>query len=132
LGRHVIGGSEGESGAGERDAFAFGNAEIHQRDLSIAIDVDVFGFDIAMNDFAGVDVIKRAGDLQGGAEAARSVAEVILFNSVANAFAFEKLHHDDGQAVVFPEIVNANDVLVVDVGGHAGFHQETGLGFGIG
>ena len=45
----------------------------------------------------------------------------------------QKLHHHEGPLpVVLPEVVNADDVVVLDIARQTGFLQETRLGVRIG
>ena len=60
------------------------------------------------------------------------IAGVAVLDGVAQILAAQKLHHHEGaMLVVFAEIVNAEDVVVGDVAGHARFGQKARLGFGI-
>ena len=112
-------------------SLGLGDAEIHQLDLARTVDVHVVGLDIPVDDLPGVNVFERAGDIERDAQPVGHIAGMVVADGVAEVLAHQEFHHDERAALLFAVIVNADDVLVLDVAGHARFLKETRLGFGV-
>ncbi len=92
----------------------------------------VFGLDVAMDDLLRVDVFRGARHLQRRLELALQIASVAVLDGVAQILAAQEFHHHErAMLFVFAEIVNAEDVVVGDVAGHARLGQKASLGFGV-
>src|SRR5579862_7204661 len=72
-------------------------------------------------------IIQRPGHLDRDFQALLQIPQMSLFDGFPKAFALQKLHHDERTALFLAEIVDADDVLVIDAGGGAGFQQKSRL-----
>jgi hypothetical protein len=70
--------------------------------------------------------------LQGDAELVREFAGLSRFDGVAEVLPYEELHHHEGPAFFFAEVEDLDDVLVLDVAGHASFLEKARFGFRVG
>lgn len=82
-----------------------GEAEVGEADVSLAVQQDVLGLEVAVDDFFGVEVLDGADDL-GGVEEARAVAEASPAAQVAEELATRHVVHqhvEEALVVVRPE-----------------------------
>ena len=127
LGRHVERRSEQQAGVGQTIAgVPFVAARLDRlRDAEVddldevgvaALDqVDVLGFDVAVEDPLGVRGAERAGDLAGDPQAALDRQRRLAHRQLGQRLAVEELHHDERAAVVGgAEVRHVDDVLVAD------------------
>ena len=141
LGRHVGGGADRGARTGEvrfdglgscglvltgatrgRD---LGQAEIENLGVAALGYEDVGGFDVAVHDAFGVRGIECVGDLDG--EGKQSVQlERSCADQVFERLAVEKLHGDEGLAVLFADVVNGANVGVVQCGCGLGLALKAG------
>ena len=78
--------------------------------------------------FCVCDVLQRPRHLQRDLELVCRSPVLPVPDGVAQILAAQKLHHHErAMLFVFAEIVNAEDVVVREVAGHARFGQETRL-----
>ena len=133
FGRHVIRRAHHVAGTRHGETLRFGDPEIHELDGAAGGQVNVLWFDIAVHDVERVDISKGSRDLERDAQLGWQVAQVTIPDGMAEIFSPQKLHDHEGVLpFILPEIVDADDVVVLDIAGQAGFLQEPRLGVGIG
>lgn len=82
-----------------------GKAEVSEADVSLAVQQNVLGLEVAVDDFFGVQVLDGADDL-GGVEEARAVAEAPPAAQVAEELAARHVVHqhvEEALVMVRPE-----------------------------
>ena len=105
LGAHIGGGAEDHSGLRRAHADGggivglhggsaadFGKAEIQNFDGTVGLDLDVAGFEIAMNDVLGVGGFEGVGDLAGDGERFFERDRAAVY-AVGEGGSFDQLHH---------------------------------------
>jgi len=101
-------------------------AEVQDLGLPAFGDEDVGGLDVAVNDPLGVRRIQSIGKLDA------KLLNLLRFNglrgdAVFERLSFEKLHRDEGLALVLVDVVDGADVGVVEGGGGASLALEAFL-----
>ena len=96
-----------------------GQAEVGDMGLAVAIDQDVVGLQVAMQDAALMGMVHGAGDRRHqpgrGAEVLPEAGQLIL-----EAAAVDQLHAEEVLALVLADLVDRHDVRVVEVGRRLG------------
>ena len=93
----------------------FGQAEVQNLGVSALGDEDVRGLDVAMHDAFGVRGVQRVGDLDGE-RADCSISIGLAADAMLQRQAFQKLHGDEGLAVLFADVVDRADVGMIQRG----------------
>ena len=143
FGRHVGDGAESGAGAGEvlvartlrcggvGDGFTAGGdgvghfceAEVENFCGATFGDEDIGGLDVAVNDAGAVSGVERVGDFDADFEKAIEF-ERAAGDDVLESRTVEKLHGDEGAAVVFADVVDGADVGMIQRGSGASFALE--------
>ncbi len=98
---------------------------------AVLVDEDIGGLEITVQDAALVGVVNGVGHVGQHADAfTRIQDEAADFG--AEVAAFDELHREVGQTVVFAKIVDGDDVGVFECGGAFSFGAEPLDDFGIG
>jgi hypothetical protein len=126
LGRHVENSAHLRAGASEvvGGRGYFGDTEIHDLDDARAIEHEIAGLDIAMDDahaVGGADAEERLPEERDGFLRRDGAAAI---DELLKRVAFDVLHDHDGIALVDEKGVERGDVGVVQVGLGAGFGAE--------
>ena len=93
-------------------------------------DEDVGRLDVAVHDFFGVRGIERIGDFDGQREQGLGV-HGLARDAMLQRHAVQKLHGDEGLAVLLADVVNGADVGMIQGGCGLGFALETGEGLRV-
>ncbi len=92
---------------------------------------NVCGFDVAVNDSLRMSRIQCVSDLDGQAE-----QDIVVDRSTGNAVlqrhAVQKLHDDEGLAVLLANLINSADIGMVQGGGSLRFPLKPGEGLCVG
>ena len=118
LGGHVLRGAEHDARAGH--AFGFeetGKAEIHDPGASVAVDHDVLGFQIAVDDAHAVGFGQPFGDLAGDGDGPAGPDRARPADELLEVFALDVLHADELDQAGLAQVVEAADVAVGDLAG---------------
>jgi hypothetical protein len=104
-------------------AHEFGDAEVGDFDASLAIEQDVFRFDVAVNDALLV------GELEGFADAGDDRQcflglETAFAEELAEAGAIDVFHHQVEEAAGFAGVMDGDDIGMVEAGQCLGFAKE--------
>ena len=126
LGTHVLGGAEDLAGAG--DARVLGDArnpEIHhERAAGRALDHDVVGFHVAVDDALRVRVGEPPADVAQNPRELRRRHRSAVSNAVAERLAINERHDEEHDVADFVDGKDRDDVRVRELGGGARFLQE--------
>jgi len=140
LRRHVLGSADGEESPAARQSQGsrlilelalaeFSNAEIQHLDALARLifhQRDVFGFNVAMNDAQIMGRGKCRGDLFDDRTSALHRQRRFALHDLAEHEPVNKLHHDEGAAVLgLIDILHLDGVRVPQPAGHNRFTQET-------
>ena len=93
-------------------------------------DKDVGGLDVAVNDAFGVSRVEGVGNFDGQGKNLAGLHRTAR-DAVLQGYAIQKLHGDEGLAVLLADIVNRTDVGVIQSGGGLGFALKTAERLGI-
>jgi hypothetical protein len=102
----------------------FGQPEVQHFGLASTGEKNVSGLEISMDDTAFVRYFESVRDLDGDFQDL-IVGERFTCDQVLQGLAGKALHHDEGVAVGFVNLVNRADVGVVESGSGAGFSLES-------
>ena len=91
----------------------FGQAEVENLAVAALGHENIGRLDVAMNDALGVRRIQRIGDLDGDGTAAVPISSGLPAMRCFQRRAFQKLHGDEGVAVVLADVVNRADVGMI-------------------
>ena len=126
LGRHVLGRPDHDAGAGQAARPAReGDSEIHDPDVPLAVDHDVLGLEVAVDDADPVGLVQALGDLAadgdglGLGQVARAADEAL------EVLAADELHGDEGRESLLADVEHAADVAVGDLAGELDLVPET-------
>lgn len=139
FGRHVGRRAEDAAGHGENAGYGeilllvfrvrgsrhLGEAEVQHFDEACGGDHDVAGFEIAMDDPAGVSPGDAESRLMGVAEEFGQWIARFPMHPAAERVAFHELHGEEVDAIGLAEVVDGDDVRMVERGSGAGFATET-------
>ncbi len=87
---------------------------------------DVGGFDVTMQQPAGVGVIERVGDRRDDLDdiGFGHPGRIVAAQQLSGVGALDVVHRDPQLPFVFAAVVDADDVLVVETGGQVGLPVE--------
>ena len=108
-----------------------GEAEVEDLDLAVGLEVHVAGLEVAVDDSLRVREAEAVAQLLHDGDL---VAEGALPrpDDVLEVLPLEELHGHVGEAVLFAEVEDGDDVRVVELGRRLGFPQEAAAEVGIG
>ncbi len=131
--RHVLRRSQHETRLRHGQVFGLGDTEIHHLHHARRSDVNVVGLNVTMDDFLCVYISQRARYLESDVKPGGNIAEMSQFNRLPQCLTLQEFHHHERAVlIVLAKIVDAENVVVRDVAGHAGFRQEPRFGVGVG
>jgi len=87
-------------------------------------DEDVGGLDVAMNDALGVSGFESVGNFDGVIQNLAGKQRLFV-DEMFESVAIEKLHGDEGTALVFANFIDGANVGVIEGGSGVGFAFET-------
>src|SRR4029077_7636585 len=121
LGRHVVRGAEGLAGGGEVHAAAgdLGDSEIGDLRPQAVEEVDVGGFDVAMDDASRMREVERFSHLRDYVADLVKIERTSLPERFLQVLPFNVLHGDEGDArgFILADVVYGHDVgMVQDAG----------------
>src|SRR5436190_14768299 len=93
-----------------RGAHTLSDAEIGHLCRAAARDHDVLRLDVAMDEPTLVREVQSGGDLTPDRECLTDGKGGTLANQILQAATLDQLHHDIGQTLVVPDVVNGDDV----------------------
>ena len=117
-------------GGGRVRAGQLGQSEVEDFGLPAFGDENVRRLDVAVHDFLGVRGIKRIGDFDGQGEQGLGV-HGLARDAVLQRDPVEKLHGDEGLAVLLANVVNGADVGMIQGGSGLGLALEAGQGLRV-
>ena len=112
----------------------FHQPEVHQYSPSVGPDDDVLGFDVPVEDIAGMAVGQRVHQLEAPAGHLGRGQGALPADDLVQALPFHKVHHQEGASAPFKEIGDPGEVEMGEGGQRPGFLVELGpqLGQGVG
>ena len=125
LGRHVVGGPEHAPVGGQ--ALLVERArdpEVGDLGRPLAVDQDVLGLDVAVDDVARMGAAERAGDLDRVGERLVDRQPAHAADALLERLALDVLEDDVGAALVLAGVDHADDVRVRELGDRAGLAAE--------
>ena len=129
LGRHVRRGAHQH--AALRQAGIIGGAgqtEVGELYALLAVEQNIRGFDVPMNESLRMGGGKSGGDLGANAENFREVQGCAAVESLLQRPAGHIMHHQERQAGRFVNGVNGNDVVMTDCRGRPAFAHKALVG----
>ena len=124
LGRHVVGRAHDHARAGHVGRRHLGQAEVHDLDLAAALDVDVRGLQVAVDDVLRVGEGEAVADLLHEPELLLERQGRVAADEVLEVVALQELHRHVDLALVFAEVEDGDDVGVVEPRGRLGLAVE--------
>ncbi len=125
LGRHVVGGPEHAPVGGQALLVErAGDPEVGDLGRALAVDQDVLGLDVAVDDVARVGAAERAGDLDRVRERLVHRQPAHAADALLERLALDVLEDDVGPALVLPGVDHADDVRVRELRDRAGLAAE--------
>jgi hypothetical protein len=116
LGRHVAAGAHRHSRARQAAlAHHLGDAEVHHLDDALAIQHDVAGLDVAMNDAGAVGMAEPQQRLAKHGNGALGRQRSAAMNHLRECFAVDKFHHHHGVFAGGDERVKRGEIGVVEI-----------------
>jgi len=117
LGTDAGGEIAGYRGAGGARASEgnFGKSKIENLGMAALGDEDICGLDVAMHDALGVCGVEAVGDFGGQREQLFGF-DGLTGDAMLQGEAVEKFHGDEGLAVLFADVVDSADVVVIERG----------------
>ena len=128
LGRHVTGRADDLAAPGQGGIFTFGAGQTEVKDLDASfargIEPQIRRLDVTMDQAALMGRLKTFRDLAADAQDLRNGQDALLLQPIFEAHAFEKRHGDVGNATIFTDLVDGDDMVVIEFGRRSGFAQE--------
>ena len=101
-----------------------GEPEVGEQHAAVAVDQDVLGVHVAVNDTVIVGGVQRRGKLDRVLQHGRAGKLSVPREPVAQAHPLDKLKRDPGNAVLLESLQDRNDVRVRDPRGGAALTQK--------
>jgi hypothetical protein len=122
LGREVLGGSEHRSGLRDLRRAGTRNPEVGDSGATLAVDEDVLGLQVAMDDPVLVRELRAGEDLAHDLQ--RLADRKSAADQVLQRRALDVLHCDEVATVGLAAVVDADDVLMLHARGRLGLAPE--------
>jgi hypothetical protein len=107
---------------------AAGDAEVGKHHPPVVTEVDVGGFDVAVQDADPVSCLQHSEQANADVRHLRDGKRALGVDHLGERSPGQRLHHDPVLIVVGHDVVDRDGSLVVDSGGGAGLDQETVVG----
>jgi membrane dipeptidase len=122
LGAHVLGSAHRVAGS-RRSFTALGDAEVHHADAPLAVEHDVGGLEVAVDDAGGVNGFQPAGRLRHQLQRFAG-GQGALAHALLEADPVHQLHRDPAQAVALAVLVDARHVGIGHLAGQPDLGAE--------
>ncbi len=135
LGRQVLGRAHHDVVAREvclGGLQTLGDTEVGQQHPAVGGHHDVAGLDVAVDEARFMGVVERGGDARADVAGEFGAQPLLGVEYLAQALAFDQLHHDRLAPVLFEHVVDGDDVRVVEAGRRDRFATEPFGDDGIG
>ncbi len=97
----------------------------------VVFDKDVFGFQVAVDDFDAVGGVESFADLDGEIVGFGEGERTALFEDMIEGFAVDQFHREIIVTALFAEVKDARDVAVCDLSGESDFAFEACEDLGV-
>ena len=131
LGRGIAGRAPSGTIVSDRLVEGRGDAEVHELHLSPAVDEDVPGFHVPVDDALSVRcrglvvcVVECFADLPEHVERGPWRERTMASEQLSQGGAFDQLHGDEGPSMLLAHVVDLRDVRMMQPGDQPGFPQE--------
>ena len=92
-------------------------SHIHQLDPLVFADQDVGRFDIAMHDVTAACMFQGIGNLQGVVDSCLQLQRAVPVDQITNIIALNIFQNDVVPAAIFPHVIDAGNVFMIETCG---------------
>ena len=125
FGSHVVDAAQAGAGLGLSRPDVPGDTQVQELQLSLPIDEDVLGLDVAVQDLLTVQIVHRFEELlEHGTGPVPGDRPGLRTDDVRQRLPFHQLHDQSQHAPVHHEVVDFDDPRVVELQAHARFPLE--------
>lgn len=134
FGGHISGGADDATDDGlkvTRSRGVSSDAKVCNDGASVVFDEDVFGFEVAVDDFDAVGGIESFADLDGEVVGFEEREGSAMFKDTIKGLAVDQFHREIIASVFFAKIEDPSDVAVCNFSGESNFALKTSEDLGI-